>query len=829
MKSSTPRDAVRLSPNAITVLEKRYLLKDETGRPVESPSDLFWRVARTVAQADGRYGTSAERIEQVAGDFFGLMAERLFVPNSPTLMNAGRPLGQLSACFVLPVDDALSNGKSGIYDTLRAMALVHQSGGGTGFSFSRLRPKNDIVRSTMGVASGPVSFMSLFDASTDVVKQGGTRRGANMGILRVDHPDILEFISCKDDTTKITNFNISVAVTDAFMAAVEADGLYDLIHPKSGQVTGQLRAREVWKLIIHGAWKTGEPGVFFIDRANYYNPVPHLGSYEATNPCGEQPLLPYDVCNLGSINLGALVRDDGKRGKEIDWDELRRVVHVSTHFLENVIDANQYPLPEITDLAQRIRRIGLGVMGLADVFVKLGVPYDSDEGVALGRRIQQFVDEEGKLESERLAAERGTFPEWERSIWGLDETCARDDQGERIRPMRRLRNCNVTTVAPTGTISIIAGCSSGIEPLFAVAFMRNQAGVLMPDVNEDFIAVARAEGWYSDALMQKIAESGHIDFPEVPARWQRVFVTANAIKPEWHIRMQAAFQEFNDSAISKTCNFAHDASEEYVEEIYRLAYRLNCKGVTVYRDGSRDMQVLSAGSTAKKVQQGHATPASSAELHGEIAELRAENERLQRIVHELESENLQRRQKRSRPEVLRGTTRRVETPLGTLYVTITEDDKGQPFEVFMTLGKAGGALMADVESLGRLISLALRSGIPIKEIYRQLRGISSDRVIGLGPNKILSVPDAVGIAIERWMQEKQGIQQELLPGGKPVGQGDLAPVVTQPVGQSGSRGEQMIFGGMQEMLSGACPDCGSQLEFAEGCMKCHVCGFSECG
>ena len=829
MKSSTPRDAVRLSPNAITVLEKRYLLKDETGRPVESPSDLFWRVARTVAQADGRYGTSAERIEQVAGDFFGLMAERLFVPNSPTLMNAGRPLGQLSACFVLPVDDALSNGKSGIYDTLRAMALVHQSGGGTGFSFSRLRPKNDIVRSTMGVASGPVSFMSLFDASTDVVKQGGTRRGANMGILRVDHPDILEFISCKDDTTKITNFNISVAVTDAFMAAVEADGLYDLIHPKSGQVTGQLRAREVWKLIIHGAWKTGEPGVFFIDRANYYNPVPHLGSYEATNPCGEQPLLPYDVCNLGSINLGALVRDDGKRGKEIDWDELRRVVHVSTHFLENVIDANQYPLPEITDLAQRIRRIGLGVMGLADVFVKLGVPYDSDEGVALGRRIQQFVDEEGKLESERLAAERGTFPEWERSIWGLVETCARDDQGERIRPMRRLRNCNVTTVAPTGTISIIAGCSSGIEPLFAVAFMRNQAGVLMPDVNEDFIAVARAEGWYSDALMQKIAESGHIDFPEVPARWQRVFVTANAIKPEWHIRMQAAFQEFNDSAISKTCNFAHDASEEYVEEIYRLAYRLNCKGVTVYRDGSRDMQVLSAGSTAKKVQQGHATPASSAELHGEIAELRAENERLQRIVHELESENLQRRQKRSRPEVLRGTTRRVETPLGTLYVTITEDDKGQPFEVFMTLGKAGGALMADVESLGRLISLALRSGIPIKEIYRQLRGISSDRVIGLGPNKILSVPDAVGIAIERWMQEKQGIQQELLPGGKPVGQGDLAPVVTQPVGQSGSRGEQMIFGGMQEMLSGACPDCGSQLEFAEGCMKCHVCGFSECG
>jgi ribonucleoside-diphosphate reductase alpha chain len=849
MKSSTPRDAVRLSPNAITVLEKRYLLKDETGTPVESPSDLFWRVARTIAKADERYGADSAAVERVAGDFFDLMAHRLFVPNSPTLMNAGRPLGQLSACFVLPVDDALSNGRSGIYDTLRAMALVHQSGGGTGFSFSRLRPKNDIVRSTMGVASGPVSFMSLFDASTDVVKQGGTRRGANMGILRVDHPDILDFITCKDDTTKITNFNISVAVTDAFMAAVEADGLYDLIHPKSGKVTGQLRAREVWKLIIHGAWKTGEPGVFFVDRANHYNPVPHLGAYEATNPCGEQPLLPYDVCNLGSINLGAFVTaakpgkdgNDGNEGKEIDWDGLRRVVHGSTHFLENVIDANQYPLPEITELAQRIRRIGLGVMGLADVFVKLGIPYDSDEGVALGRRIQQFVDEEAKVESERLAAERGTFPEWEQSIWGPDETCARNAEGERIRPMRRLRNCNVTTVAPTGTISIIAGCSSGIEPLFAVAFMRNQAGVLMPDVNEDFVAIARAEGWYSDDLMRRIAEAGHINFSEVPAKWQRVFVTANAIKPEWHIRMQAAFQEFNDSAISKTCNFAQDASEEYVEEIYRLAYRLNCKGVTVYRDGSRDMQVLSTGSTAKKVQEGHGTSGkpsaastdaslrSERALQGEIAELRAEKERLQRIVHELESENLHRRQKRSRPDVLRGTTRRVETPLGTLYVTITEDERGQPFEVFMTLGKAGGALMADVEALGRLISLALRSGIPIKEIYRQLRGISSDRVIGLGPNKILSVPDAVGIAIERWMQEKQGIQQELLPGASNVSQGDLAPVVSQPVGQAGSRGEQMVFGGMQEMLSGACPDCGSQLEFAEGCMKCHVCGFSECG
>jgi ribonucleoside-diphosphate reductase alpha chain len=834
MGAATPRGQIELSSNARTVLEKRYLIRDEQGKPAETPEDMFWRVARTIAEPDRAYGASEGAVEELAEAFYGVMARRQFMPNSPTLMNAGRPLGQLSACFVLPVEDALSNGRSGIYDTLRSMALVHQSGGGTGFSFSQLRPKNDIVRSTMGVASGPISFMSLFDASTDVVKQGGTRRGANMGILRVDHPDVMDFIACKDDTTKITNFNISVAVTDAFMQALERDEEYDLLHPKSRQAVGRLRAREVWEKIIHGAWKTGEPGVFFIDRANYYNPVPHLGLYEATNPCGEQPLLPYDVCNLGSINLGVFVKDGG-----LDWDQLRQVVHLTTHFLENVIDANHYPLAEITDLAQRIRRIGLGVMGLADVFVKLGVPYDSEEAVMLGRRIQQFVDEESKVESERLAGLRGAFPEWEKSIWGPDATCARDAQGRRIRPMRRLRNCNVTTVAPTGTISIIAECSSGIEPLFAVAFMRNQAGVLMPDVNGEFVAIAKSEGWYSENLMRRIAEAGHIRFDEVPSRWQRVFVTANEIKPEWHIRMQAAFQEYNDSAISKTCNFAHDATEEYVEEIYRLAYRLGCKGVTVYRDGSRDMQVLSTGSTAKKVaEQATASGQSTArgdlaamttaegetvvptaDLHGELAELQSENERLRKVVHELESENLQRRQKRSRPELLKGAVRRVETPLGTMYVTITEDEKGQPFEVFMSLGKAGGALMADVEAMGRLISLALRSGIPMKEIHRQLRGISSDRVIGLGASKVMSVPDAVGIAIERYMQDKQGIQQDLL-------QPSPAPTVPRVVTQGA---EQVVLGGLQETMLGACPDCGSQLEFAEGCAKCHVCGYSECG
>ena len=816
----------QLSENAITVLQRRYLIKDGNGNPVEEPEALFWRVASTIAAAEASYGASLGAVDTLAETFYEVMATRLWIPNSPTLMNAGRPLGQLSACFVLPVDDALSDGESGIYDTLRNMALIHQSGGGTGFGFSRIRPKNDVVRSTMGVASGPVSFMALYDASTEVVKQGGTRRGANMGILRVDHPDILEFIDCKSDITKITNFNISVGVTDAFTRAVEEGEPYDLVHTRTGEVVGQLDAREVFDKIVHGAWKTGEPGVFFIDRANQYNPVPHIGSYEATNPCGEQPLLSYDVCNLGSINVGLFVRD-----RDIDWEGLRRTVHLCTHFLDNVIDANRYPLPEITDLAGRIRRIGLGIMGWADFLVRLGIPYDSDEATEWAAKLMSFVDEEAKVESERLAQERGVFPEWERSIWGPDDTCARAADGTRVRPMRRLRNCNITTVAPTGTISIIAGCSSGIEPLFAVAFMRNQAGVLMPDVNEDFVAIAKREGWYSDDLVRRIAQEGHIHFDEVPEQWQRVFVTAHDVTPDRHIRMQAAFQEFTDSAISKTCNFRNDATEDYVREIYKLAFHLGCKGVTVYRDGSREGQVLSTGRTAQKVQE--QAPGDDAvgreavaELKATIAELETELARTKRQLHEVESENLQRVAKRSRPELLRGTTRRLETPLGTMYVTITEDDQGQPFEMFMSLGKAGGALMADVEAVGRLISLALRSGIPLKEIYRQLRGISSDRVTGLGTSKVLSVPDAIGIAIERWMQDKQGVQQDLLEA---VESSDSAVASPLQAG-AGLDGIQFELDASEaHQHAGACPDCGSQLEYAEGCVKCHVCGYSECG
>ena len=842
LPTTPPAGPAMLSSNARTVLEKRYLVKDQTGAPTEQPEEMFWRVATTVADADRRYGASDGAVQTVSEDFYRLMTERRFEPNSPTLMNAGRPLGQLSACFVLPVADALANGKDGIYDTLKSMAIIHQSGGGTGFGFSRIRPKGSMVRSTTGVASGPVSFMQLYDASTDAVKQGGTRRGANMGILRVDHPNILEFITCKEDITKITNFNISVAVTDAFMAAVKAGSTYELKDPRNGTVVGTLDANMVWEKMIQGAWRTGEPGCFFVDEANRYNPVPHLGSYEATNPCGEQPLLSYDVCNLGSINVGYYVKDG-----QMDWAAFRRDIHLSTHFLDNIIDVNRYPLPEIDTLSKRIRRIGLGVMGFADALVRLGIAYDSPEGVEFGRKVMAFLDTEGKRESERLAHERGAFPEWARSIWGPDETCARDAAGKRIRPMQLLRNCNITTVAPTGTISIIAGCSSGLEPLFAVAFMRNQAGVMMPDVNEDFVEIAKREGWYSEALMERIATEGRITFPEVPAKWQRVFVTANAIKPDWHMQMQAAFQDHCDSGISKTTNFAHTATVEDVRAIYELAFDLKCKGVTVYRDGSRDNQVLSTGATDKaKTERDKSGAASAAgvadkreigELLGTLAERDAEIDRLRKVVYEVEAENTQRRAKRSRPDKLRGTTSRYETPLGTMFANITEDDRGQPFEVFINLGKAGGSAMADAEAMGRLISLALRSGIPMMEIHRQLRGIASDRVVGLGPKKILSVPDAIGMALEDWWRDHtQGVQQDLLHDGGPAAAPaarDAAPLVPVAAPAARATGETQpareTYAPSAESFIGTCPDCGSQLEFAEGCAKCHVCGFSECG
>ncbi|MFW6192337.1 MAG: LAGLIDADG family homing endonuclease, partial [Gemmatimonadota bacterium] len=555
-----------------------------------------------------------------------------------------------------------------------------------------------------------------------------------------------------------------------------------------------------------------------------------------TSQCGEQPLLPYDVCNLGSVNVGYYVTGDG----EVDWEGLRETVHEATHFLDNVIDANQYPLEEIDDLSKRIRRIGLGVMGWADMLVRLGIPYGSDESIELGRELMAFIDEEAKVESERLAEKRGVFPEWTESIWGPDESAARVD-GERVRPERRLRNCNLTTVAPTGTISIIAGCSGGIEPLYAVAFMRNQAGELMPEVNDDFVALAKEEGWYSEELMEKVAEAGHIDFPEVPGRVKELFVTAHDVTPEEHIRMQAAFQESVDSAISKTCNFSRGATEEDVREIYHLAHELGCKGVTVYRDGSRDEQVLSTGDTAQKLKdraEGALEEVGDAEVAEELAsaferleELEAENEQLHRQREEakrriaaLESDMVERPVTRERPEALRGYTRKIESPLGTMYVTINEDMEGRPFEVFVNLGKAGGAAMADAEAIGRLISLALRSGIPLPKVHKQLRGISSDRAVGYGDDKVLSTPDAVAQVLEQYLAEKAGEQQEL-------------PIREPGHAKKSNGGEQTSAPPVLERLEaetareflGACPECGMSLRFQEGCATCAACGYSECG
>lgn len=807
-----------LSDIALTVLKKRYLIKDDHGRVAETPETMFRRVADTIAAVDARYGADEAAVRTRSDQFYRLMTEGIFEPNSPTLMNAGRPLGQLSACFVLPVEDDLSS----IYETLKHQALIHQSGGGTGFSFSRLRPRNDVVRSTMGVASGPVSFMDVYNHSTEAIKQGGTRRGANMGILRVDHPDILEFISVKQDLSKVTNFNISVAITDVFMEAVRNDTTYDLLNPRNGDLhiasreglknplTGELlvekgqpcrlRARYVFDLIVNCAHATGEPGLFFIDRANQYNPVPALGSYEATNPCGEQPLLAYDVCNLGSINLGKFVGVGGA----IDWDGLREAVHQSTRFLDNVIDANHYPLEQIAELSQRIRRIGLGVMGWADMLIGLGVPYNSAEAVELGRKVMQFVDEQSKVASEQIAAERGPFAEWERSIWGPDASCARDAQGQRIRPERKLRNCNVTTVAPTGTISIIAGCSSGIEPIFAVAFWRYQADARMLDINPEFVACAQREGWHSDELMARIADSGHIHHAEVPAAVQRAFVTAHDIEPEWHVRMQGAFQEHTDSAISKTINFGYEATPEQVREAYELAYRLGCKGITVYRDGSRANQVLSTGSTSDPNAKKEPAPEPAA-----VAAPAAPQPVKPRHV----------------PDGLPSHSYQVVTPLGKLRLFVTEHEH-EPFEVFAIIGRAGSDVMAFTEAIGRLLSLALRCGIPVKLLAEQLRGIGGSRSAGFGPSRVRSVPDAIGkILQDHYVNHHDGhvVGQA---NGNGNGNGHSYELGHGAAASSYAALEQTT----EPLAAGEiCPDCqNATLMNEEGCRKCHSCGYSEC-
>ncbi|MFY9563950.1 MAG: vitamin B12-dependent ribonucleotide reductase, partial [Limnochordia bacterium] len=661
---------MQLSENARTVLERRYL-KRKDGRVIETPEDMLRRVAANIAEVEGQWDPS--KIQEMEEKFFNIMDNCEFMPNSPTLMNAGRELQQLSACFVLPIEDSMES----IFGSLRDAALIQKSGGGTGFSFSRIRPQNDRVKTTGGVASGPVSFLKCYNAATEAVKQGGTRRGANMGILRVDHPDILDFIRCKADNREITNFNISVGITEAFMEAVEADQDYPLINPRSEEEVGRLKARDVFNLIVEMAWRNGEPGIVFLDRINRANPTPHVGVIEATNPCGEQPLLPYESCNLGSINVARFaVQTDA--GWTVDWDRLEEVVHIAVRFLDNVIDANRYPLEEIEKMTKANRKIGLGVMGFADLLIRLGIPYDSEQGVEFARELMRFIQNTARAQSAKLAEERGPFPNYKGSVY--------EQQGI------VLRNATVTTIAPTGTISIIAGCSSGIEPLFALAFTRNVLdNTKLVEVNPVFEQVMREHGLYSPELMELVAKTGSAaNLEQIPLEIRRVLVTAHDIAPKWHIAMQAAFQEFTDNAVSKTVNFPNDATPEQIEEVYRLAYKLGCKGVTVYRSGSREAEVLTVGSDKSASDTPRTSPGGA--------------------------------RPRKRPAITRGQTERVKTGCGTLYVTVNEDDEGV-CEVFTTIGKAGGCSAAFSEATARMISLALRSGVELEQIVRQLRGI----------------------------------------------------------------------------------------------------------
>ena len=771
-----------LSQNAIKVLEKRYLARDVDGKVLETPEDMFRRVARTVAAADKPY-VSEEKLKEIEQSFYDMMTSLEFLPNSPTLMNAGRPLGQLSACFVLPIEDSME----GIFDSVKHAALIHKSGGGTGFSFSRLRPKGSSVNSTGGVASGPVSFMKVFNAATEAVKQGGTRRGANMGILRVDHPDIMEFITAKQDNADITNFNISVAITEDFMEAVEEGRDYDLIDPRTKEKCGKLNAREVFEKMVNMAWKNGEPGIVFIDRINRDNVTPSLGEIESTNPCGEQPLLPYEACNLGSINLSAMVKE-GPNGPEVDYDKLRETVHKAVHFLDNVIDVNNYPLPEIDSMTRGTRKIGLGVMGWADLLLILRIPYNSLEAEQLADEVMGFIDYESKKKSEEIAQIKGNFPLYDKSIYAGSG--------------RMMRNATTTTIAPTGTLSIIAGVSSGIEPLFAISFIKNvMDGTELVEVNPHFKRAAIKRGFYSDELMREIAKKGSLhDIPNIPDDIRDVYVTAHDISPEWHVRMQAAFQRHTDNAVSKTVNLRNEATIEDVADVFWFAYRTGCKGVTIYRDGSRDMQVLNIGSVKGKDKvEAEAAFAGSCPRCADDAACDYGH-----IVP------------RPRPDITTGFTEKVKIGCGNLYVTVNYDEKGI-CEVFTNTGRAGGC-PSQSEATSRLVSIALRAGIDEKAIVEQLKGIRCPSTIRQKGLKVLSCPDAIGRMIEKVMNHRNGNGDVYKP------EPPIAATVTvpRPYAKVANYDEQ-------NAAQSDCPECGSKVEHEGGCMVCRNCGYSKCG
>jgi ribonucleoside-diphosphate reductase alpha chain len=754
LSETRPSKVGRWSEAALRVLRERYLAREQ-GEVRETPEEMCWRVARAIADAERRFGRSEAAVGEVATAFYDMMVDGYFLPNSPTLMNAGKANAlQYSACYVLPVGDSMEE----IFESVKAAAIIQQSGGGTGFAFSRLRPKDDVVHSTGGRASGPISFLRVFNAATEAVKQGGARRGANMGVLRVDHPDILEFIDCKLDGG-ISNFNISVAATDAFMEALAADSEYDLINPRTGQVTGRLGARAVWDRIVRAAWRSGDPGMIFIDRINRSpaNPTPELGLIEATNPCGEQPLLPNDACNLGSVNVAKFAVERAGRW-EIDWGELERVIRLAVRFLDDVIEVNPYPLPQVDEMVKSNRRVGLGVMGWADLLFTLGIPYDSEEALELAERLMAFVKEKGHDQSARLAEERGPFPNWSRSIY---------------RHGRPLRNATVTTIAPTGTISMIAGCSSGIEPVFALAFEHRVKGAdgerVLAFFSETFERLARRQGFHSEALMAEVARRGSLARVEgVPPAAREVFKTAHEIDATWHVRHQAAFQKHTDNGVSKTINLPESATEADVAAAYRQAWELGCLGITVFRDRSKGSQVLTIGLRAGAPEGG------------------------QRGV-------------KPRPHSLTGATYRMETPIGTAFITVNDNGGGEPFEVFVQVGKAGSDTMAVAEALGRLVSLVLRLPSPLsprqrlQEAINQLSRIGGGQPTGFGAAKVLSLPDALAHTLAEHIGTSRAASADVPPAGELRRVGDL------------------------------CRECGqATLVYEEGCKKCLSCGFNEC-
>ena len=756
--ATRPARVGKWTEQALRVLRERYLSRDGE-RVQETPEEMCWRVAVAIAQGEGRWGKSPAVVHEIANAFYDLMVDGKFLPNSPTLMNAGKGNHlQYSACYVLPVGDSMEE----IFDAVKSAAIIHKSGGGTGFAFSRLRQKDAVVTSTGGKASGPVSFLRVFNGATEAVKQGGTRRGANMGILRIDHPDILEFIECKLDGG-IVNFNISVAATDAFMDALQKDTEYDLIAPHNGEVVSRLAAREVFDRIVRAAWQTGDPGMVFLDRINASpaNPTPEIGLIEATNPCGEQPLLPNEACNLGSINVAKFARRQADGEWAVDWTELERVVRLSVRFLDDVIEVNPYPLPEIDETVKANRRIGLGVMGWADLLFRMGIAYDSQPALDLGDRLMAFINEKAHDQSAKLAEERGPFPNWAQSIY---------------KHGRPLRNSTVTTIAPTGTISMIAGCSSGVEPAFAVAFTHKVGDRVLPFTNPIFAEVAHERGFYSDALMEEVAKQGVVHgLSGVPEDVQRVFVTAHEVSFEWHVRHQGAFQKYTDNGVSKTINLPNSASVDDVARAYLLAWELGCLGITVFRDGCKE-GVLHVGTKSARADKRGEVPAPASAA----------------VV-------------KPRPRTLTGRTYRVETPLGTAYTVINEQGDGEPFEVFVSVGKAGSDTMAVAEAMGRLISLALRLPSPLsprrrlEEIVAQLSGIGGGRPLGFGPQRVLSLPDGIARVLA-----------EHLGHVKVEAEAPAAPAA------------KLVAGDM-------CPECGqATFVYEEGCKKCYGCGFNEC-